>query len=88
MFYIRILLNLFLFFSILFLPWWFTLFAAVAFLFIFEAYEVLLWGLFADVLYSTPVPAYFNIEFLFTLLFFILFIGIHYIKKRLRFYNL
>jgi hypothetical protein len=87
MLYLRITLNLLIFSSILFLPWWFTALAAIGFMFAFEAYEVLLWGLIADIYYGAPVPAYFNIEFLFTILFFILFAVIHFFKKKLLAYT-
>lgn len=87
MFYLRIIINALLFSSILFFPWWITLFIAVAFLFMFEAYEVLLWGLFGDLLYGAPVAGFLNIEFLFTLLFILLFIGVYFLKKKLILYN-
>lgn len=73
--------------SLLFLPWWITVIVAIAFLFFFNAYEVLLWGLLGDFLYSTQIPDFFNIEFLFTIIFFLFFVGAFFLKKRLIIYN-
>jgi len=82
----RILLNLLIFSSILFLPWWMTLFVVLVLLFALEAPEVLVWGLFIDVLYSVPLVLFFHFTFVFTFLFFVLFLFTKYLKKRLVFY--
>jgi hypothetical protein len=73
--------------SLLFLPWWFTVIAAIAFLAYFNAYEILFWGLFGDFLYSASVTEFFNFQFIFVSLFTLLFIGAYFLKKRLIFYN-
>lgn len=87
MLYLRIIFNVLMFGSILFLPWWVTVIAAIAFLAFFNAYEILFWGLFADILYSAPVPDFLNIEFIFTIIFFLFFVGAYFIKKKLILYN-
>lgn len=84
---LRIIFNLLIFTSILFLPWWFTVIIAISFLFMFTSYEVILLGLFADILYSSSVPSFFNIEFLFTIVFIILFIIVYFVKNKLIFYR-
>lgn len=73
--------------SLLFLPWWFTVIVAIGFLFMFNAYEILFWGLFGDFLYSAQVVNFFNTEFIFTIIFLLLFIGAYFLKKRLIIYN-
>lgn len=83
---LKIIFNLSIFASILFLPWWLTVIIAISFLFMFTSYEVILWGLFADILYSSPVLSFFNIEFLFTIVFIMLFIVVYFIKNKLIFY--
>ena len=70
---LRILFNIIMFSSVLFFPWWFTFVIAVFFLFFFDAYEVLFWGFLGDVLYGNPVPLYFNVPFLLTLVSLLLF---------------
>lgn len=82
----RIFLNILIFSSILFFPWWVTVFLSLILLFSFEASEVIVWGLFIDVLYSTPLVIFFNFTFIFTLLFLILFFVVQVFKKRLIFY--
>lgn len=62
---LRIIANIFLCASILFLPWWFSILAVLCMLLFFDAYEVVVWGLFADVLYGAPLPFFFNFVFVF-----------------------
>jgi len=85
--WIRILLNGILAGSILFLPWWTTVLMVAAFLFVFDAYEVLAWGIVADSLYAVPTEAFFGIEFFTTIIFTVLFVVITLLKKRLIFYT-
>lgn len=73
--------------SILFLPWWFTILLAVIIIFMFQAYEIIVWGFVADTLYGIPIAAYYNIEFLFTLFFVALVILVVPLKRRLIFYR-
>jgi hypothetical protein len=87
MLYLRIIFNVLMLGSILFLPWWVTVIVAVGFLLKFSAYEVILWGVFADVLYSSSVISFYNIEFLFTIGAVTMFIIGYFIKKKLMFYD-
>lgn len=84
---LRIIMNIALALSILFFPWWVTGLLAVLMIFMFQAFEIILWGFIADTLYGAPVAAYYNTEFLFTLLFVALLILIVPIKRRLIFYK-
>ena len=60
---------------------------AVAHIFMFQAYEIIVWGFVADTLYGAPVALYYNIEFLFTLFFVVLVIIAVPLKRRLIFYR-
>ena len=82
----RISLNILMVSSILFLPWWLSILFALVLLFGFEAVEVLGWGLLIDILYGTPLTLFFNFTFIFTLLFFVLFLSTQYLKRYLVFY--
>ena len=84
---LRIVMNVALAASILFLPWWFTVLLAVAHIFMFQAYEIIVWGFVADTLYGTPIALYYNIEFFSTLLFAVLVILVVSFKRRLIFYR-
>lgn len=86
--WLRVVFNILMFGSILFLPWWVTIIIAIGFLFKFRAYEVILWGVFADVLYSSAVISFSNIQFLFTATFVVFFVLAYFIKKRLMFYDI
>lgn len=82
----RIVLNFILAASILFLPWWVSVLTGVLMLFLFEAYEIVVWGFVADQLYSVPNALFFNIEFLFTITFALLLFSISKFKKYVIFY--
>lgn len=85
---LRIAFNVLMFTSVLFLPWWITAIIAISFLFKFTAYEIILWGVFADMLYSASAPSFYNIEFLFTISAIVIFVLAYFIKKRLMFYDI
>ncbi|HEY4502794.1 MAG TPA: hypothetical protein VJH21_03115 [Candidatus Paceibacterota bacterium] len=82
----RILLNAMLMVAILFLPWFFVAGIAFLILILFSAWEIILWGIFFDILYASPVPLYFNIPFIFTITFTFLFLVFIMLKRRLVFY--
>ena len=84
---LRILMNVALLASILFLPWWFTVLLAMVHIFMFQAYEIIAWGFVLDTLYGTPVALYYNIEFFSTLLFTTFVILVIPLKHRLIFYR-
>jgi hypothetical protein len=62
----RLLLNTALALAIVFLPWWLATAIACVLLAYCDAYEVVLWGLFADGLYAVPAPMLSSFEFVFT----------------------
>ena len=84
---LRIFANIVLFVSVLFLPWWITALLGVIVAFTYTAYELFGWGIFADSLYSVPLDAFSNIQFLFTLYFFVLFVVVIFIKRKTIFYQ-
>lgn len=84
---LRIFLNIFILTSILFFPWWITLGIVLILLAIYNAYEVIVWGVFADALYSIPLVEFFNIQFIFTITFVLLLVISSFLKKKVIFYN-
>ncbi len=74
--------------SVLFLPWWITIIFAIGFLFMFNAYEIMLWGILADLLYGAPVESFYKIQFLFTIGFMLFFVASYFLKKKLMFYDI
>lgn len=83
---LRLWFNFLIALSIFFFPWWISVGLIVFLLFVVQAPEILLWGLALDILYGTALPSFFNIVFIFTLLFFVLFIIVGYSKRFLVFY--
>ena len=84
--WIRVLIFLALLASSLFLNWWITTSIVLVYLFLFNAYEVIFFGLVLDSLYATSVPVFFGIEFIFTILFSTLFVLTYFLKKKLIYY--
>lgn len=84
---VRITLNILLFLSILFFPWWVSLAIGLILLIRYTAYELLAYGFFADTVYGIPLPGLYNIQFLFTLVFFIALVASFYIKRKIIFYR-
>lgn len=82
----RIILNILLFASILFLHWWVSIFIALILLVLHKSYELVLWGIFADSLYSS-VDGLFGIQFIFTLIFILILLISIPVKKRVIFYG-
>ena len=61
---------------------------AVVAVFIFNRfYEIIVWGLVADLLYGVPVAAFYNFGFFLALGAIVIFLGIEYLKTKLRFYT-
>lgn len=83
----RTILNLSLFLSILFFPWWISLFVAVLLLVFHRAYEVLFWALFFDSLYGAPLESLWGIEYLATFALLIIFFVLEMVKKKMIFYE-
>lgn len=73
--------------SLLFFPWWLSLFVALLYLIIFEAYEVIALGLFADSLFSVSMSPFFGFLYVYTVLFIILLVVTTKLKKYIIFYQ-
>lgn len=84
---IRIVLNVLLFVSILFFPWWLTLVFGLVLLIRYAAYEIILYGFFADTIYGIPLPEFYGIQFLCTAVFMIALFASFFIKKKIIFYQ-
>lgn len=81
----RILINIIVFFSILFFPWWVAVFTGVvAVLLQRNFYEIMAWGVFYDLLYGTASIHILGFSFFFTAGAFILFYGAEFLKTRTR----
>lgn len=85
----RILLNIALFISIVYLDWWITLIFAICGVFIFDNfYEAVMSGFLIDLLYGTPSDTFFGFWFIYAILFTLVYILCEYeIKKNIRFYE-
>jgi len=83
----RISINILLFISILYFPWWATFLIALLLLALHSGVELLFWGVFADALFGTKLLFFYDVQFLFTLTFFALIFLALYIKKQIIFYN-
>lgn len=83
----RISINILLLISILYFPWWITIAIALLLLVLHNGVELLFWGVFADSLFGTQLLYFYDIQYLFTLLFFSLIFIAMYLKKKVIFYN-
>ena len=84
----RVIANIFLFLSVLFLPWWMTAIFIIAALFIFKNfYEAIAWGFFGDLLYGISIAAFFNFGLFLTLGAGTIFFIVEFLKKRIRYYQ-
>ena len=84
---LRVILNIALFVSVLFLPWWLSIVFMVILLVFYTAYEIVFWGLAIDMLYSAPVPLFANFVLIFTVFSLLLFVSAEILKRRLIFYS-
>lgn len=84
---LRLFLNICLFISVCFFPWWITIGFILLLLATARAYEVIFCGFIIDLLYGVPVPGFMNVPFLFTLLSGFLFLIVELIKPHLVFYE-
>ncbi|OGD66728.1 hypothetical protein A2442_01200 [Candidatus Campbellbacteria bacterium RIFOXYC2_FULL_35_25] len=81
----RIILDIFIIFSIITLPWWFSAILILFGIFVFKFfYEFILFGLLADSLYSVPREFFTSFQFISLLLFLFLFVPLDWLKERLR----
>jgi hypothetical protein len=84
----RIIFDALLFLIILFLPWWVSLFFALAGLFIFKNfYEYLVYGVFIFVLYFSPGQSFIASPLYFSLILTLSFVIIQIIKNHIIFYK-
>jgi len=82
----RILINGILLLSVLFSPWWVPIFLGIVAVFLMRRfYEIVGWGIFYDLLYSTPDIAVFGFHFFFTLGAIIIFYSVEFAKSKTRF---
>ena len=60
----RIIINILIFLSIAFFPWWISLFLAILGLFLFDSfYEIFLFALIVDSFFYVPRSMFFNFHF-------------------------
>lgn len=60
--------NIIMFVSVALLPWWAVAAVGVVLLFMIRSfYEIIVWGLVADLLYGIPVEAWYQISFVMTI---------------------
>lgn len=84
---LRITLDIVLFFALLLLPVWMSMFVVLVLTFYFEKYiEALFAGLILDSLHGGPVATLLNFQFVFTAVSAIFLGGSFYLKDKLRFY--
>lgn len=81
----RILCDILLFATALFLPWWFALLAASALFFVFgRFYELFLFAFFADLLYAGVPTRFGGFPFVLSALSLFLFFALSAIQRRVR----
>ncbi|MDO8564724.1 MAG: hypothetical protein Q7R88_01890 [bacterium] len=81
----RIIADILMLVSLLLLPAWVTVCAAVVLFFYFQNYyEILLVGLLLDLFYALPVEPLFGFQYVYSIIGVVLFIGLSVIKDRLR----
>ena len=84
----RILLNGGLFVSILFFPWWITIFIGFIVVFLQKRfYEIIGLGMLCDLLYGTRSASLFGFNFFFTVGALALLYGAEYVKEKTRLYS-
>lgn len=85
---LRVVTALIMFCFIMWGYWWFTWCFAIALLFYFRNYyEIILWGIIYDAIYSMSLPEYGNIRYIFTISSIILFILAFIFRKSLIVYD-
>ncbi len=85
---IRIIFGILVLCSILWGYWWLTWSLSIIFLFYFPIYfEIIAWGILYDALYAIPLPSFWNINYIFTLVSIVLFLISLILKKRLIIYE-
>ena len=68
--------------------WWLTWLLAIIFLFYFPSYyEIILWGIIYDSIYSLEIPMFYDFKYIFTVFSIVTFLLSHYVQKRLSIYD-
>lgn len=84
----RIIIDILIFFAVLFLPPIFSVVVALFFLYYFKSfYEIIFIGLIIDILYGRPIANFYDFSYPATSIFGVLLISSIFIKKRLKFYS-
>lgn len=84
----RLVADLIVFFSLLYMPWWATLILAILCLFMFEHYfEILIVGVALDSLYNTAWHGYTNVQFILSAICLIVYVISFPLKRRLTLYR-
>ena len=81
--YTRLALNTLIALSIVWFPWWLSLFLLIVLMALYRAYEALLWALLYDSLYGGALPALYGFGYIMTLSTVALFSIIELLKTRL-----
>lgn len=85
---IRIFSDIFILIFIIWMYWWITWPIIIISLFIFPKYfEMLAWGIIYDALYGIHLPAFFNIDYIFTIVSIVLLLLSLIIRRRLIIYE-
>jgi len=83
----RVILDLLFLIIVIACPWWVSVLFGIAVLYYFKTYyEVIIFGLLLDIYYGHFSTTFHLQDYRFTILFVVLWIFSHYIKKRLKFY--
>ncbi|MFC1720851.1 hypothetical protein ACFL0K_01210 [Patescibacteria group bacterium] len=81
----RIIADLILLLSVLFMPWWLTVILAFVLVFYFKSYyEFIIAGVLTDALYGVPQDWLFDLTLMYTSFSIVIFIFIQWLKTRLR----
>ena len=84
----RLIANVILFASLLFLPWWITIVIALIAVFVYNVfYELILWGVVGDLLYGAGVASFYALTSFLSTGALVLFLTAQYLKEKIRFYN-
>ena len=85
---IRIISGIIMLILILFSYWWLVCILAILLLFYFNNYyEIILWGIIYDSLYGISIPAFWNIDIIFTIMCILLFSISLFLKRYLIIYE-
>jgi hypothetical protein len=85
----RIFIDIIIFFSIFYFPWWITTIFVIGGIFLFRNfYEAIFAGFLLDALYGAKTVEFYGFWFVFAASFFLFYIIVNRLKKNIRFYNI